>query len=47
MYLKYQKINMLKMYGLYGHNYRVATLFTFHLTKSGIIMTSLKSIAQF
>ena len=34
-------------YGLFGKNYRVATLFTFSLTVSGIIIPSLKVIGQF
>ena len=42
------KINMFKMdAGLFGHNYRVATLSTLYLTVLGIIITSLKSIRQF
>ena len=34
-------------YGLLGKNYRVATLSTFYLTVSGIIIPSLKVIGQF
>ena len=34
-------------YGLFGKNYRVATLSTFSLTVSGIIIPSLKVIGQF
>ena len=34
-------------YGLFGQNYRVATLSSFYLTVSGIIIPSLKSIKQF
>ncbi len=37
------KINKFKWtYGLFGHNYRVATLSTFHLTVLGIIKLILK-----
>ena len=35
------------MYGLFGKNYRVATLSTFSLTVTGIIIPSLKVIGQF
>ncbi len=34
-------------YELFGRNYRVATLSTFSLTVSGIIIPSLKVIGQF
>ena len=34
-------------YGLYGQNYRVATLFTFGLNVSEIIIPSLKSIGHY
>ena len=40
---KMSKINKFKwMYGLFGHNYRVAALSTLYLTVSGIIIPSLK-----
>ncbi len=45
MYMKMSKINM--TYGLFGQNYRVATLSTFYLTVSGIIIPSLQMIGHF
>ena len=48
MYVKYQKINVLNWpSGLFGQKYGVATLSTFYLTVSGIIIPSFKSIGQF
>ncbi len=35
------------MHGTFGYNQRVATLSTFYLTISGILIPSLKSIGQF
>ena len=33
-------------YGLFGHNYQVATLSTLYITELGIILPSLKSIGK-
>ena len=46
---KYIKVNMFLncTYGLYGQNYRVATLSTFYLTVTGIIIPGFKSIGHF
>ena len=42
------KINKFKWtFGLFGQNYRVATLSKMYLTVLGIIIQSLKSIGQF
>ncbi len=47
-HVKMSKINKFKwMYGLFGHNYRVASLSTLYLTVLGITIPSLKSIGQF
>ena len=42
------KINKFKFtYGLFGHNYRVASASALYLTVLGIIIPSLKLIGQF